>query len=109
MKVYLFGYSGQNFDRFQAAVEALDAMVLDIRFSPHSRTPIWSKVSLSLHLGNIAEDSSSFCRPHYLPVPEWGNVNYNSGFEIKIADFDTGLRAFQTLERLHYPAVVLLL
>jgi hypothetical protein len=106
--IYLFGYSGQNRDAFEAWVERENAVVLDIRFSARSRVPRWSKEALSACFGNIADGSSRYNPPRYLPVPEFGNVNYNRDAPICIADFAGGRAQLRQVEMQGYAAIVLL-
>lgn len=87
--VYMTGYGGQHYkdprSRTKAAalkqtVEAMDAVLFDIRFSPKSPAPCWQKKNLRELLGD-----------RYRHVPSLGNKNYNNGREIEIVDMAAGV------------------
>ena len=78
---YTFGYAGQSVEVLQSRLDELGARVVDIRLSPCSRQPGWSKAELSEHLGE-----------RYRHVPALGNVNYKSGEPIQIANLELGLK-----------------
>src|SRR5215203_3440626 len=80
--VFGFGYSGKTPHDLLAVAEDLGATVLDIRFSPRSRRPEWSRKRLSQLLG-----------PRYIHVPQFGNVNFKGG-PVQISDPEGGLAAF---------------
>jgi hypothetical protein len=79
--VYTFGYSGQSPAELAKTARELEAIVVDVRHSPHSRRPDWRKGALLKALGG-----------NYLHVPELGNINYKGTGGIQIADLDKGLR-----------------
>ena len=65
--VYSFGYSGQDWQRFVEAVVAADAVVIDTRIQPSSRTPTWNKSRLQAAL-----------KLRYVHAGALGNKNYRS-------------------------------
>lgn len=77
--IYTFGYQGQQLETLQAHVEHLNAVLLDIRFSPRSRNPIWSRKRLQQVFGGS-----------YLHLPDLGNVNYRNGRAIQINNLNLG-------------------
>lgn len=80
MTIYTIGYSGWKNDDIRAAVDRLDAILVDVRMVPRSRVPQWSCYSLSRELGH-----------RYAWVRELGNENYKGTVEqIKIANFPAG-------------------
>lgn len=80
MKIYTFGYQTQSPEHLRRAAEALNAKVIDIRFSPLWRMPHakWSKVSLEKLLGERYEHLKAF-----------GNADYKNG-GIRILDPHAG-------------------
>jgi len=97
MKAYHFGYQGHKPEDLLLAVEALGAVLCDIRYAPYSRQPGWSKKALVAMFGAA-----------YRHIPELGNLNYKGeyGAGIRIADLDGGLETvFKILER--RPVVVM--
>lgn len=92
--LHTFGYSGRSPDELQDLAERLDALVVDIRFSPRSRNPDWSGGRLRKRLGG---------RYHHLPA--LGNRNYQGG-PIAFADLEAGVAAAGDL--LEQRAVILL-
>jgi len=92
--LHTFGYSGRWPDELQALAERLDALVVDIRFSPHSRNPDWSGGRLQQQLGE-----------RYYHLPALGNRNYQGG-PIAFVDLEAGVAAVGEL--LEQRAVILL-
>ena len=86
MKIYTIGYSGRTIEELKAITDSHNGGILDIRYSPRSRRPEWSKKRLTALYGNL-----------YLHLWEWGNELYNQG-EIQLADFTEGLRVFKGIE-----------
>lgn len=80
-KLYTWGYTGSTPEDLTRYAEALDALVLDIRYSPTSRVPRWQRQALAALLGS---------RYHWLQA--FGNVNYKSGGPLRLADPDAGLK-----------------
>src|SRR4051812_48440181 len=81
--VYLAGYSGRKPEWLVAAVGTLNATCFDIRISPRSRRPEWSKKQLTILLGS-----------NYQHVRGFGNLAYATGGPTQLADVEAGLAAF---------------
>lgn len=92
-QVYTIGYVGRTPEQIKAIVDDLGACLVDIRFSPRSRQPQWSRKQLTVLLGE-----------KYLHLREWGNAAYKTGGLVEIADFEAG-RA--VIDRLEAPAVLM--
>jgi uncharacterized protein (DUF488 family) len=84
--LYTLGYSGWTPQAIQAEAQARDAVVCDIRYSPASRHPQWTKRQLAQLLG-----------ARYQHVQALGNKNYRTGGSIALADYDTGKQAIAEL------------
>lgn len=84
-RVFTFGYAGKNVSEFRMAVEAIDAVVFDIRFYASSKQQGWGGHNLVHTLAG-----------RYRHVPTWGNRNFDKRDQsIEIADFDLGWEAFR--------------
>jgi uncharacterized protein (DUF488 family) len=81
MTIYTLGYSGWKIEDVEAALERLDAVLVDVRMVPRSRwAPLWNGAVLHNRLGD-----------RYVWLREFGNRNYKGTFaEIEIADLPTG-------------------
>jgi uncharacterized protein (DUF488 family) len=87
-KIYTAGYYGRDLDEFQATVEGLKAVVVDIRLVPQSRfTPQWRQKNLQAVFGE-----------NYLHVKELGNKGFKEK-RIEIADLETGLEVVTQIKR----------
>jgi hypothetical protein len=74
------GYSGHKPEDLKRIAERMDAVIVDIRFTPFSRWhPEWRKPNLEALLGDW-----------YVSVREWGNRNHGGNGPIEIADFAGG-------------------
>src|SRR5690606_10505956 len=71
-RLFTIGYSGSTSDDLARFVEHLDAVLVDIRYSPASRNPDFSRKRLSERLG-----------ARYVHLKSFGNVNYRSGGPIE--------------------------
>jgi len=80
--LYTLGYSGWTPQAIQETAQAHNAVVCDIRYSPASRHPQWSKRQLAQLLG-----------ARYQHVQALDNRNYKSGGPIELADYDAGKQA----------------
>ncbi len=78
-RLYTLGYAGWQLADLFEAVRRRNAVLADIRFSPASRHPQWSRKQLRALLGD-----------RYRHVQELGNVNYKTGGEIVLADYEEG-------------------
>jgi uncharacterized protein (DUF488 family) len=72
---YTFGYQGFLPEELVAKAEQLNALVLDVRFSPSSRDPRWRRQALVNVLGS-----------RYRHAAEFGNKNYKGDGPIELAD-----------------------
>jgi len=77
--LYTFGYSGRTPHELQTLAEKLNAVVVDIRFSPRSRIPDWSGGRLQNLLGD-----------RYRHLPSLGNRNYRDG-PVEFVDLAAGV------------------
>ena|SRR5215471_17748751 len=77
-KLYTLGYSGWTLDALRKVVVAYSAILADIRMSPWSRHPDFTKARLQYCLGQ-----------NYLHVQSLGNINYKGG-PITIKDYRAG-------------------
>lgn len=82
MDIYTAGYKNHSFYAFRDMVEELDALVVDVRFSPYTALPFWGKDILQKNLAR-----------RYIHIKAFGNRNYQGG-EIKIDDFEKGFSTF---------------
>ncbi len=86
--VYTIGYAGRSQDEIVEILNNLDAVLLDIRFSPYSRTQEFTGRDLQLRLGN-----------RYIHVKELGNVNYKNGELIQIANYPAGKAVIEAITK----------
>jgi uncharacterized protein (DUF488 family) len=68
VRLYTLGYSGWKLDALTREVEQYDAVLFDIRFSPASWQPQWSRSQLQKAFPG-----------RYVHVTEFGNRNYRGG------------------------------
>ena len=78
--LYTLGYVGWRLDALQATLDATQAVLVDIRFAPYSRNPVFRKAPLQAQLG-----------ARYVHVQALGNRNYQGG-PVDIVDYQRGLR-----------------
>jgi hypothetical protein len=93
--LYTYGYTGTSPLALKELAQQLDAVVLDIRLSPRSRNPEWTKARLSGLLG-----------ARYEHLQAWGNVNYKNGGPVVFKDVLAGVQRLR--ERLSAGPVILL-
>jgi uncharacterized protein (DUF488 family) len=86
-EVYTAGYSGRTPEVFKKIVVQMDAVVLDIRFSPVSRNPRCGKGSLECLLNE-----------RYKHVRAFGNRNYRGG-AIELVDPEAGVKIVEKLKK----------
>lgn len=87
MTVYTLGYAAWSIDAVEKQLTMLDAVLVDVRQSPHTTKPGFAKSDLDTRFG-----------PCYVHLPAFGNVNYKEG-PIELANPDRGLEAIQSLDR----------
>lgn len=90
--IYTTGYTDKNIADLPNLLENLDAVLVDIRFSPYSKNLVWTKDYLSLLL-----------KRRYQHIPQLGNRAYKEG-KIQIQNIELGIRLITNLE---YNAVLL--
>jgi len=83
--LYTIGYTGLNLDVLVSFLTETDAKLVDIRFSPRSRNPAYSRMRLEKRLG-----------VRYRHLSALGNVNYKGG-SVRILDYQGGKAAIQSL------------
>lgn len=84
--IYTTGYTEKDVADLPDLLENLDAILVDIRFSPHSRHLIWTKNYLSLLL-----------KKRYRHIPQLGNRTYKEG-KIQIQNLELGIRLLSDLD-----------
>jgi len=84
-EIYDLGYQNvKDFSFLVTVVKRLDAVLVDVRYSPKSRNPTWSGSNLKKVFGE-----------RYVHIPELGNVNYKSNHAIELFDKDKGLKILE--------------
>jgi uncharacterized protein (DUF488 family) len=78
-QLYDIGYQSIDRDLLFAAIQRLNAVLVDVRYSPRSRDVKWNGASLA----DLLKDS-------YVHIPEFGNKNYK-GDSIELANPEAGL------------------
>ena len=86
--IYTIGYSGRSLSSLVSLVQELDAVLVDIRFSPASRNPDFSGKRLREALGE-----------RYVHLKAVGNETYRSGGPVKMADPSAGVEALRAIDR----------
>lgn len=87
-QIYTLGYSGRSPAEIKQLVDNLDAVLLDIRFSPRSRIPHWAGKNLRALLGET----------RYQHLKALGNRNYKGG-PIALVDYEAGQAAITQAKR----------
>ena len=87
MTIYTLGYARWTVEAVQAKVEDLDAVLVDVRQSPQSSKPGFSRSDLQARLDN-----------RYVHFPAFGNVNYKEG-PVELADPERGREQIERLDR----------
>jgi hypothetical protein len=89
MTIYTVGYNaGWTPEILKSEAERLGAVVADIRYSPRSRRPQWSKKRLLEILGQ-----------DYIHIRELGNSNYKGSGPIELVSTDVGLDRLHAIHR----------
>lgn len=84
--IYTLGYAQWSIDEVESRLDALDAMLVDVRHSPHTSKPGFAKPALEARFAD-----------RYVHLPAFGNVKYKER-SIELADPERGLVAIQKLE-----------
>ncbi len=85
-KIFTTGYTAKNINDLRPMLEALEAILIDIRFAPYSRIMHWQKVYLKALLGN-----------RYRHIPNLGNRTYKEDGKITIQNLQLGLETVLSL------------
>jgi activating signal cointegrator 1 len=72
--IFTYGYQGSTPEQLLGTIKELDAVLVDIRYSPWSPNPRWRKPALQVLVG----------ADRYLWIQDLGNVNYKSGGPIRL-------------------------
>ena len=88
--LYSFGYSGQAPETLYRELLRLEAVLVDVRYSPRSRVPAWSGLNLQRTFAG-----------KYVHLREFGNANYNSGGKIQLFDAEAGISRVARLIQQH--------
>ncbi len=94
--IYLAGYTGRTPAQLLAAAKSLDAIVVDIRFSPHSRVIHWQQRGLQALLGR-----------RYRWIKELGNPHYQGDVEMCLYNPDNGIPRLLDVEEVTGTIIVL--
>jgi uncharacterized protein (DUF488 family) len=79
-KFYTTGYAGNDINDLKPMLDALDAVLVDVRFSPTSEIMRWRQIYLKALL-----------REKYLHVPQLGNPAFREG-KVQIQNLDLGIK-----------------
>ena len=66
--IYTTGYTGKDINDLKPMLEALDSILIDIRFAPYSQILHWRQMYLKVLLGK-----------KYLHIPNLGNRTFKEG------------------------------
>lgn len=84
-RIFTTGYTGRDINDLKPMLEALDAMLIDIRFAPFSQVFHWRKVYLKSLLGE-----------KYRHIPNLGNRTYKED-KISIQNLKLGIETILNL------------
>jgi uncharacterized protein (DUF488 family) len=84
-RVFTTGYTGKDINDLKPMLEALEAMLVDIRFAPYSRVFHWRKVYLKSLLGE-----------KYRHIPNLGNRTYKED-RITVQNLKLGVETILSL------------
>ncbi len=80
IKFYMTGYAGKDINDLKPLLDALDAVLVDVRFSPTSEIMRWRQIYLKALL-----------RGKYYHVPQLGNRSFREG-KAQIQNLDLGIK-----------------
>lgn len=84
-EVYDLGYQNvKDISTLVTVVKRLDAILIDVRYSPKSRNTTWSGSNLKKVFGE-----------RYIHIPELGNVNYKNDHAIELFNKEKGLKILE--------------
>jgi uncharacterized protein (DUF488 family) len=82
------GYLGHRVEDLAVIREQLNAVVVDIRFRPQSRLPMWRQAALLRVFGD-----------DYVWCQDWGSPNFKAGPPHTMLDLDGGWETIRLIER----------
>ena len=85
-KIFTTGYTGKDINDLKPMLQALDAILVDVRFAPFSQVLHWRQMYLKILLGK-----------KYLHIPNLGNRTYKEE-KITIQNLKLGLETVLNLE-----------
>jgi uncharacterized protein (DUF488 family) len=88
-QVFTLGYSGRTPDEIRQIVEDHDAILFDIRFSPRSRVPQWTRKQLTALMG----------ADRYQHIKALGNQNYKGDGPVELVDYQAGKAQIAAADR----------
>ena len=94
--VYTTGYGGRTTEEVVKAVKAVNGVLVDIRFSPHSKQPNRDGFDLRRAMGD----------DEYVWLKHFGNKNYQGG-PIELVDFERGVHYLDKILATGRPAVLM--
>lgn len=86
-KIYTTGYGGKNIADLKPMLDALDAVLVDIRFVPHSDILHWRKTYLKVLLGK-----------NYLHIANLGNRTFREN-NVTIQNLKLGIETVLSLDK----------
>lgn len=86
-KIFTTGYTAKDINDLRPLLDALDALLIDIRFAPYSQVLHWRQVYLKVLLGG-----------KYLHIPNLGNRTYKEE-KITIQNLGLGLETVFSLSK----------
>ena len=86
-KIFTTGYTAKDINDLRPMLDALDAILIDIRFAPYSQVLHWRQIYLKVLLGS-----------KYLHIPNLGNRTYKEN-KITIQNLQLGLETVLSLSK----------
>ena len=86
-KIFTTGYTAKDINDLRPMLDALDAVLVDIRFAPYSQVLHWRQIYLKVLLGS-----------KYLHIPNLGNRTYKED-KITIQNLGLGLETVFSLNK----------
>lgn len=86
-KIFTTGYTAKDINYLRPMLDALDALLIDIRFAPYSQVLHWRQIYLKVLLGS-----------KYLHIPNLGNRTFKED-KITIQNLGLGLETVFSLSK----------
>jgi len=86
-KIFTTGYTAKDINDLRPLLDALDALLIDIRFAPYSQVLHWRQIYLKVLLGS-----------KYLHIPNLGNRTFKED-KITIQNLRLGLETIFSLNK----------